>query len=140
MSIQFFSEETAFTLDSQDIISNWIVEVASLQNYQVGDLNYIFCSDDYLLEINKEHLNHDYYTDIITFDQSEEDGLIEADIFISVDRVKDNAEKLGVDFPKELYRVIIHGLLHLLGFGDKTEAEKTEMREKEDACISLLKV
>lgn len=140
MSIQFFSEETEFTLDSQDIISDWIHEVASLQNYLIGDLNYIFCTDDYLLEINKEHLNHDYYTDIITFDQSEEDGLIEADIFISVDRVKDNAEKLGVDFPKELHRVIIHGLLHLLGFGDKTKAEKIEMREKEDACISLLKV
>ena len=106
----------------------------------LSNINYIFCSDDYLLTINQEHLNHDYYTDIITFDLSEKENNIESDIFISIDRVKENAKNNHVKFHIELYRVLIHGVLHLLGFNDKNEEEKLIMREKEDACLSLLKI
>ncbi|MEM7298138.1 MAG: rRNA maturation RNase YbeY, partial [Bacteroidota bacterium] len=84
------------------------------------------------------YLQHDYYTDIITFDQSEEESIIEGDIYISIDRIQENSKKLTVVFGNELHRVIVHGLLHLLGFGDKTEKEKKVMREKEEACLSLL--
>lgn len=140
MPIHFFSEDIDFHLKEETPIRNWITTIADSYNYRIEDINYVFCSDEYLLDINKTHLDHDYYTDIITFDNSEETHVLEADIFISVDRVEENSKSIGTGFSQELYRVIIHGLLHLLGFGDKTDSEKKEMREKEDACISLLKV
>lgn len=139
MAIQFFAEDVDFNLPNQEIVSNWIAEIIHTQNHTLSEINYIFCSDDYLLEINKEHLDHDYYTDIITFDNSDEEGIIESDIFISIDRVRENATNQNTSFNEELNRVMIHGVLHLLGFGDKTEDEKKVMREKEDACLSLLK-
>ena len=111
--------------------------VLAKEEQHAKTINYIFCSDDYLLKINKEYLNHDTLTDIITFDNSEEEGKIEADIFISIDRIKENALSLKKDFDQELHRVIIHGLLHLLGYNDKTDDDKAEMRKKEDACLSL---
>lgn len=138
-SISFFNEDTNFELTNTPLIKNWLQSIAKEQNKIISNINYIFCSDEYLLNINKKHLNHDYYTDIITFDLSEGDD-IESDIFISIERVKENALKLNASFQKELNRVIVHGLLHLVGFNDKTEQEKVIMRKKEDSCLSLLKI
>jgi rRNA maturation RNase YbeY len=111
------------------------------QSYQLESLalSYVFCSDEYLLQINKEHLNHDFYTDIITFDLSEDptSKIIEGDIFISLDRVADNAKTESVSFTEELARVASHGLLHLIGFKDKTEEEAKEMRQNEEACLVI---
>lgn len=139
MSIHFFSEETSFLLDRQDDYAKWMQKIVASHAYTVDELNYIFTSDEHLLGINQEHLGHDYYTDIITFDNSDEELTISGDVFISVDRVKDNAATLNIPFLDELSRVMAHGLLHLLGFNDKTEDEEKLMREKEDACISLQK-
>lgn len=137
--INFFSEDTDYQLDNSENVITWIEKVSSIYSSDIQLLNYVFCSDDHLLNINKEHLNHDYYTDIITFDMRDADGQpLEADIFISVDRVRENAETLGVSFQKELNRVIVHGLLHLIGYGDKTKHEAEEMRAQEDKCLSLL--
>lgn len=99
-------------------------------------LNYIFCSDDYLLEINKQFLNHDTYTDIVTFDLSETEHDLTGEIYVSTDRVRENAGKFGVGYENELHRVIFHGALHLCGFGDKKPADKQEMRRQEDLCLS----
>ena len=137
MAIHFFTEDVSFNLDKEDSTINWINKVLEKEGYKAENINYIFCSDAHLLELNQQYLNHDTLTDIITFDNSDEKENLEADIFISIDRVKENASVLKKEFSNELDRVIIHGLLHLLGLKDKTEAEKQEMREKEDACLSL---
>lgn len=137
MPIQFFSEEIPFKLNTPTKYSAWLIQLIEHHRKDLQDLNYIFCSDDYLLEINRTHLDHDFYTDIITFDNSDKEDTIEADIFISVERVKENAINNQVDFEHELSRVMVHGLLHLFGYQDKTAEEKRVMREKEDACISL---
>ena len=139
-SINFFNEDTSFQLTNTDHYNIWITGIIHSYDFQIEEINYIFCSDEYLLQINKEHLNHDFYTDIITFDNSEQENIIESDIFISVDRISENAEKLNIDFEKELSRVMIHGVLHLLGFNDKTEDEKLEMRKLEDHSIALLTI
>ncbi|MEO9872413.1 rRNA maturation RNase YbeY [Ekhidna sp.] len=139
-NIQYFSEGINFQLSHQTEISSWIVKIIQSHGFKLNELNYIFCSDRYLLEINRKHLNHDYYTDIITFDNSDQETVIESDIFISIDRVNENATKQNTNSQKELSRVIIHGVLHLLGFQDKTDEEKKVMREKEDTCLSLLKI
>lgn len=136
-SIHFFAEDVEQPLLQPEHIQTWITQVATSAGFTVTEINYIFCSDDYLLEINREHLQHDYYTDIITFDNSDEPNSLEGDIFISLDRVKDNADSMNISFDEELRRVLIHGVLHLLGQADKTEAEAEEMRRKEDACLSL---
>jgi len=107
------------------------------EGYSAENINYVFCSDDHLLQINKEYLDHDTYTDIVTFDNSENAKEIEADIFISIDRIRENAIKLSRPEDEELHRVIIHGLLHIMGYSDKTDQNKQAMREKEDACLSL---
>lgn len=106
----------------------------------LGELQYIFCSDDYLLEINRQYLNHDYYTDIITFDLSEKGQAINAEIYISVDRVRDNAREYGGSVKVELHRVIFHGALHLCGYKDKTGAQEKEMRQMEEKYLKLYKV
>jgi len=116
--------------------TKWIKECIYLYKKQVGDINYIFCSDKYLLEINKKFLNHDYYTDIITFDNCMND-IINADIFISIDRVKENSKKYNAAFFEELNRVMIHGILHLIGFNDSTDIEKKQMRRRENKCLNL---
>ncbi len=136
--INFFSEDISFTLSQPDTISAWIYHVAKQEGYTVNNLNYVFCSDPYLHQINVDFLQHDTLTDIITFDTSEEEKRLEADIFISVERVKENAKLFDIPFQSELYRVMIHGLLHLVGFKDKSDEEKKEMRKKEEACLSLL--
>ena len=135
--LKFFPEEIDFKISQPQKTSKWIKTISQSEGYKIGDLNYIFCSDDYLLEINKQYLQHDYYTDIITFDNSEEEGKLEGDIYVSIDRVKDNAMALGIDFEIELRRVLIHGLLHLIGYEDADDNLKTIMRAKEDECLLL---
>lgn len=135
--ITFFSEGIRFGLSNEEAIRRWILSVLEIEDSAAGEINYIFCHDDYLLDLNKEYLGHDAYTDIVTFDLGEDES-ITGDIFISIDRVKENAEELGVPFENELQRVVVHGILHLLGYGDKTEAQKKKMRAKEDECLNLL--
>lgn len=135
--IKFFSEGIVFKQPQSVKTSKWIKNVSLSEGYKIGDLNYIFCSDDYLLEINRQYLQHDYYTDIITFDNSEDEGKLDGDIYVSIDRVKDNATNLNIDFEVELRRVLIHGLLHLVGFKDETPDLKQQMREKEDSCLHI---
>lgn len=119
-------------------IYNWIKKVIFLHQKQLGELTIILCSDEYLLEMNKNHLNHDYYTDIITFDLSESEDEISGELYISLDRVKENAGHFRTAIEKELYRVMIHGVLHLLGFKDKTEEEEQLMRSKENEMMKYL--
>ncbi|PWJ55242.1 rRNA maturation RNase YbeY [Dyadobacter jejuensis] len=135
--IQFFQEEVAFDIPKPVKTKKWLTNTCVSNDYKITELNYIFCSDDYLLEINKEYLDHDYYTDIITFDNSEEEGIVEGDIYISIDRVRENAESFDSDFETELRRVLVHGLLHLLGFDDTTPDLKQVMRAKEDEYLLL---
>lgn len=137
MNIEFFYEETDFVLNQPEDIQPWILKIIKLEGFQLESLNYIFCSDEYLHKMNQEYLNHDTYTDIITFDNSESEKTIDSDIFISVDRVTENSKSQSTIFEEELCRVMIHGVLHLMGWNDKTESLKIEMRKKEDACLSL---
>ena len=118
-------------------MKHWIQEVIRLNNHQTGHLSFVFCTDEYLLEVNKKFLNHDYYTDIITFDYNES-IILSGDFIISIDRVKDNSLTHQCAFHKELYRVIIHGVLHLLGFSDKTETQQKKMRLLEDRYLAQL--
>lgn len=111
--------------------------IAEKEGFGMGPLSYCFCSDDHLLEINKEYLQHNYYTDIITFDLSDGASSIEGDIYISVDRVKENAKNMGVSTRMELMRVMVHGLLHLMGYKDKTPGQKSKMRKQEDLYLLL---
>ena len=136
-SIHFFYEDVEFRLLKSRNTKSWIREVILAEKKKLAELSYIFCSDDYLARINSEYLNHNTYTDIITFDGSEREGYIQGDIFISVDRVKENAVIFKSEFRKELDRVIIHGVLHLIGYSDKTKSGKIEMRNKEEAYLSL---
>lgn len=137
--INYFSQKPRFKLKNSVKTSTWIRKVIKKEGKSLRSLNYVFCTDEYLREMNIQFLKHRTYTDIITFNYNPSKTEIEGEIYISVDRVRENAETFQTDFPTELNRVIIHGVLHLLGFNDKTKAEKTAMREKEDACLSLLK-
>lgn len=121
---------------SSEFLFSWFTEVCKLENKELAEVNLIFMSDDDLLEMNRTHLDHDYYTDIITFDYCEND-LILGDLFISVDRVKENAEDFKVSFGEELKRVCIHGVLHLCGYGDKSEEDERLMRSKENEMLDL---
>ena len=138
MDINFFYEDISFRLSQPENTQKWIAEIIRSEAYHLKELNYIFCSDPYLHKINLEYLNHDTYTDIITFDHREtEKAEIQGEIYISIDRVTENANTYNKPFKQELHRVIIHGVLHLLGYQDLSEAEKKEMRKKEEACLSL---
>lgn len=117
--------------------NNWIKAVAQSHGKKIGDIAYIFCNDDKILEVNNQYLQHNYFTDIITFDYCE-GNVINGDIFISLDTVKSNAEELGIAFEDELNRILIHGILHLCGFKDKNPDDKKEMTAQEDAALSLL--
>lgn len=134
-----FNYETDFILENEEAISNWISNVISSENKKEGEINYIFCDDEYLLQINQEHLQHDYYTDIISFDYTVGNE-INGDMFISVDRVKENAEDFKVTFEDELRRVMVHGVLHYCGYKDKSEADEFLMRSKEDEKLALFHV
>lgn len=136
MGIHFFSNEIRFKIKNSKKIANWIKLVAKKERKQIGELSYIFCSDEFLLTINRQYLRHNTLTDIITFDFSEGKTLI-GEIYISIERVTENAKKFHVTFQNELDRVMIHGILHLAGYKDKKPAEKEQMRRKEEACLSL---
>lgn len=134
-----FHYETTFQLDQPALYQAWIEQCIKSEEYQTGELNYIFCDDDYLHKINIEYLDHDTLTDIISFDYTE-GNVIGGDIFISVERVKDNSAELDIPFGDELKRVMIHGVLHYCGYPDKTKEEKKLMRQKEDEKISMFHV
>ena len=134
-----FHYEYDFKLKNEKEYSDWLKRVISSEQKQLNGLNFIFCSDDYLLDINQKYLNHDTYTDIISFDYSE-GNLLQGDIFISIDRIKENALKFKVSFEEELRRVMVHGILHYSGYNDKTSEEKELMRNKEDNKINMFHV
>lgn len=133
-----FNNEIEFTLDNQDDLAIWITQTIDKEGFKLGELNYIFCSDEQLLEKNIEFLNHDTYTDIISFDYTM-GKLVSGDIFISIDRITENSKTFNTSFQDELYRVMIHGVLHYCGYIDKTDDDKSLMRSKEDYYLSLRK-
>ena len=135
--IHFSTDQVEMPALNQTKIQRWIRAVAADYGFSVGDIHYIFCSDEKELEVNRTFLQHDYYTDVITFDYSTED-VINGDIFISLDTVRSNAEEVGVDFCEELMRIIIHGVLHLTGQADKTPETKAEMTRKENLALAKL--
>ncbi len=133
-----FNFDNSFNLKDRLKIKRWIKQVVENAGFRLGSVSYIFCSDEKILEVNKQYLNHDFYTDIITFDYVEKD-IINGDIFISTDRVRENAQEFNVAFEEELHRVIIHGILHLLGQQDHTLKEEKQMRKKENEALLLFK-
>ena len=135
--IHFTTDQVEMPALNQAKIQRWIRAVAADYGFSVGDIHYIFCSDEKELEVNRTFLQHDYYTDVITFDYSTED-VINGDIFISLDTVRSNAEEVGADFKEELMRIIIHGVLHLTGQADKTPETKAEMTRKENLALAKL--
>ncbi|TAE50999.1 MAG: rRNA maturation RNase YbeY [Bacteroidetes bacterium] len=138
-TLSFFSHEIDFTLDKEDSVSDWILFVVSAYGKQAGEINYIFCDEEYMLTLNRQFLDHDYYTDILTFPHAPEGSpALYADIYISIDRVRENADTFQSSFTDELHRVIIHGILHLLGFDDHDENE-AQMRAKENEALSWRK-
>lgn len=130
-------EDVTFNFPEEDNIAHWLFSVAEKEQKPFGELNYIFCSDEYLRKINVEYLDHDYYTDIITFPYDKD--AVHGDMFISSERIAENAETNGVSFYQELYRVMVHGVLHMIGYGDKTPDEESIMRQKEDFYLDKLK-
>lgn len=135
--IEFVSEDRNYTellIDKEKTIV-WIIDAITSENFIAGDITFIHSSDEYLLTINKQYLNHDYYTDVITFDYSE-DKIISGDIFVSVERITDNASEYNVNLHDEYLRVIIHGVLHLCGYKDATDEERKSMRNKEDYYLN----
>jgi len=133
-----FNYETEFVLEEEERLAQWVEKVIQNEGFNVGEINYIFCDDEALYKINVEFLQHDTYTDIISFDYTL-GTIVNGDIYISVDRVKENAEKFSTTFTEEMYRVMIHGILHYTGYKDKTEEDKKEMRNKENTVILGLK-
>lgn len=131
----FFEDTEVLDLDPE-FFALWISKICELEGKKTEEISVVFCSDKYLLEMNKQYLDHDYYTDIITFDYYTED--ISGDLFISIDRVKENSEINNVSFDNELKRVVAHGILHLLGYGDKSEEESKLMRKKENEALALI--
>lgn len=134
--ISYFFQDTDFVYKNRRFNNRWIRLTAESEIKRLGDINIIFCSDNQILDINLKYLQHDYYTDIITFDYSEE-NTISGDLFISVDSVRENAKEYGTEFDDELHRVIIHGILHLLGYDDHTENDIKLMRLKEDYYLEV---
>lgn len=139
MAIHFFAEDVAYKLPRPRKTSQWIKAVILKEKGVLSEINYIFCSDQYLLDLNLEYLRHNTLTDIITFDYSDRKKGIAGDIFISTERVEENARKFARPFDEELHRVLVHGVLHLLGYKDKKTADKALMRKKEEAYLSLRK-
>lgn len=136
MAIVFSNNKDNFKLKKSALIKKWIEKVAAKEKRSVGDLSYVFMSDEELLKINQQFLKHNTYTDIITFDYSE-NKKISGEIFISVDRVEENAKKMGTTFEDEIHRVIIHGVLHLCGYKDKTKIDSDNMRKQEDKALRV---
>jgi probable rRNA maturation factor len=136
--ISFFYEEVKPGFISESEVSTWLESVISNHNKHCAEISIIFCTDNYLLQINKNYLNHNYYTDVITFDYTE-GVFISGDIFISIDTVTDNAKQYSKSFINELCRVMVHGTLHLIGFNDKTDKQQSIMTAKEDEALAKLK-
>ncbi|QNL51105.1 rRNA maturation RNase YbeY [Olivibacter sp. SDN3] len=134
-TINFFLEDISYSLKNKVALRKWIINTIRSEKFKPGEINFIFCSDEYLHKINLEYLDHDTYTDIITFDNSEDDHIVAGDIFISTERVEDNALQFGALPSDELHRVIIHGILHLCGYLDKTDSDKTLMTAKENEYL-----
>ncbi|OHX67269.1 rRNA maturation RNase YbeY [Flammeovirga pacifica] len=130
--ITFFNEDISFDVENEALVKEWIQTVIQDHNYSLVGINYILCSDEYLHKVNVEYLDHDTYTDIITFDNSEYENEIESDIFVSIERILENSKNLGTKQLDEFHRVLIHGILHLLGFKDKSEEEAVQMRKLEE--------
>lgn len=135
MAVEFTSLKKDFRLTQKAKITEWLNVISYLENKEIENLNFIFCTDAYLLSMNKKQLKHNFYTDIITFDYSEKSKL-SGDIFISIDRVKDNAKIFSVSFPNELRRVMAHGVLHLCGYKDKTISDSKKMKRKEEEALA----
>jgi probable rRNA maturation factor len=133
--IVFFNEDINFKFQGKNKFKSWLKKVADKEGFSINNLNYIFCSDEYLHKINLEYLDHDTYTDIITFDNSELESIIEGDIFISIERVQENSQTLKTVFEEEVKRVVVHGLLHLCGYDDHSPEDKAEMRRLESEYI-----
>ncbi len=133
--VSFFTEDCKFAFKEKRLTSRWLKFVAESESKRLGDISVIFCSDNYILDVNIKYLQHDYYTDIITFDYCEGERL-SGDLFISVDSVRENASFYGTEFADELNRVIVHGLLHLIGYDDHTEEDIAQMRAKENYYLS----
>lgn len=139
MAITFQAENIGFPKIGKRDTKNWIKLIADDYGKKIGDINYLFCSDEKILEVNNQYLSHDFYTDIITFDYSE-GNKISGDIFISLDTVRSNSQKYNTDFMEELHRVIIHGILHLCGIDDKSEADSQRMREAENSALKQINI
>ena len=138
-TVRFFTENINFKLRRKLLLKQWIKQVIISEGYTLQQINYVFCSDSYLLQINQDFLHHDTLTDIITFDTSDnKDHALEGEIYISIDRVEENASLLNTSFEDEIYRVIIHGIFHLCGYSDEGEEKKSIMRRKEDQALALL--
>jgi metalloprotein, YbeY/UPF0054 family len=137
MAVSYYEDGVKTPAIKKRIISNWIKEVAATYGKKIGEIGYIFCSDEKILEVNRQYLQHDYYTDIISFDYTEGDR-ISGDLFISLDTVRTNAEKFKTTYTEELYRTIIHGVLHLCGINDKEPGEREIMEANENKALSLL--
>lgn len=139
MEIISFYSENQFELQDQDLYSGWLKRVISSEGKETGEISFIFCDDEYLLEINKKYLGHDTYTDIISFDNTL-GKILQGDIFISTERLAENADTFKVNFEDELKRVMVHGVLHLAGYKDKSEEEKATMRQKEEEKMKMFHV
>ena len=138
--VQFFTADVKYILRDKNSIRNWLERVAAKEMASIDELNIIFCSDDFLYQLNVEHLDHHTLTDIITFDYSQSKNRLNGEMYISIDRVRENSKYLKIKLQDELHRVIVHGLLHLCGYTDKTPHKKTEMRKREDDCLSIRSV
>jgi rRNA maturation RNase YbeY len=136
LPIHFFSEDISYTIKHKGLLRTWIKSTILAEGFKLGELNFIFCSDNYLLSMNQDYLKHDTLTDIITFDNSEHKRVIVGDIFISLERIQENAQSFKVKTEDELHRVMIHGTLHLLGYADKGSEAKALMTDKEDLYLS----
>ena len=134
--IRYFCEDIMFTYKNKLANNRWLKRVAGSEIRKIGDINVIFCSDNYILDVNMKYLQHDYFTDIITFDYCE-GKVLSGDLFISVDSVRENSIEFGTDFEEELHRVIVHGVLHLIGYDDHTEEDKKLMRQKENYYLQM---
>ncbi len=137
MSISFNIIYPSFSLTQRTKLKNWLQDTVETEGFILKKINYIFCSDEYLLNINRAYLGHDTYTDIITFDLSDNPKQVESEIYISIDRVKENADQFNATFNEELKRVMVHGILHLIGFDDKEENDKKSMVEKENEYLRI---
>jgi len=139
-SIEFINEQVQFSLKKKLLLKSWIKKTIKNENHKQGPICFVFCNDGYLLKLNQKYLQHDYYTDILTFDHTDVDskknGIISGDLYISIDRVRDNSANSGPSFDTELRRVMVHGILHLLGYSDHSKREKERMKKKEDFYLS----